>query len=184
MFIGRLTEKSNIEILVEAVNLIQCDDIKVKVIGGAPSEKEVTAITETLLSSNKVEWLGPLYSEQEIADVANTCRLFCYPGAVGLSIIHAMHYGLPTVVHDRRASHMPEISATNDATSITFIADDQRDLARVISENIDDIDRLEGMSAAALLAVEDNYTTSKMAFRMETIIQTAAGTKKRIESEA
>ena len=37
-------------------------------------------------------------------------RIFVYPGEVGLSLIHAMAYGLPCLVHSDRLKHMPEIS--------------------------------------------------------------------------
>ena len=70
--------------------------------------------------------------EPDIAQIANRCRLFVYPGGVGLSLIHAMAYGLPSIIHDDRWRHMPEIAAFQDGrTGRTFEREDPGSLASV-----------------------------------------------------
>ena len=44
----------------------------------------------------------------------------CLPGAVGLSLIHAMAYGLPCLVHSNRLQHMPEIADQNRYNRLTL----------------------------------------------------------------
>jgi glycosyltransferase involved in cell wall biosynthesis len=49
---------------------------------------------------------------------------FVYPGSVGLSILHAMSYGLPVIVHDNSEHQMPEYEIMEDGnTGLCFKED-------------------------------------------------------------
>ena len=75
----------------------------------------------TFANGSKINWYGKLIDEKDISNIANRCRIFVYPGAVGLSLIHAMAYGLPCLIHSDRCNHMPEIAAfSHGKTGLTF----------------------------------------------------------------
>ena len=112
VFIGRLTPKSNFSLLIEAVSKLRRKNITLNVIGNMKGDEAYVA---DLLGQYKVEksvyFHGQIVDEAEISKIMNGSRIFVYPGAVGLSVIHALNYGLPTIVHDSDIHHMPEISA-------------------------------------------------------------------------
>ena len=71
----------------------------------------------SIISHNKKE----LSNEEEISKLYNFCRCFVYPGEVGLSIIHAMSYGLPAIIHNNINHHNPEHAAfTNEVNGLVF----------------------------------------------------------------
>jgi glycosyltransferase involved in cell wall biosynthesis len=114
----------------------------------------------------RVRWHEATVDEARIAEVANRCRLFIYPGSVGLSLIHAMAYGLPCVVHDRRKKHMPEIAAFEQGvTGLSFAHEDETDLARSIASCLADPAQLERMSAACIRVTSESYNTEAMCHR-------------------
>ena len=98
--------------------------------------------------------------------VANKCQIFIYPGAVGLSLIHAMAYGLPCLVHSNRLQHMPEIAAFKKGiTGLTFDPNDSRDLAVKLSAMMSNPKFLNVLSENCLRTVENDFNTTRMALR-------------------
>lgn len=112
LFIGRLTDKSNLLQLLAAINISKYrDDLKLHIIG----DGEILNNCNEWVVENKLErniiFHGALTKEEDIARVVNKCLIFVYPGDVGLSLIHAMAYGLPCIIHDNFLQHGPEIAA-------------------------------------------------------------------------
>ena len=111
-------------------------------------------------------FLGTLTTEEEISRVANKCQIFVYPGAVGLSLIHAMAYGLPCLVHSNRLQHMPEIAAFKKGiTGLTFDPNNSRDLAVKLSAMMSNPKSLNVLSENCLRTVENDFNTTSMALR-------------------
>ncbi len=164
LFLGRLTGKARFDVLLQALARPEAQGVELSVIGAA--DDAVRARAAALGVGDRVLWHGALFSEAEIAPIANATRIFVYPGAVGLSIIHAMAYGLPVLVHDDRDRHMPEISAfTEGETGTTFRYDDPADLARRLAAMIEDSDALARQAAAARSRVAKQFNTDAMAAR-------------------
>lgn len=173
LFIGRLTPKAGLELLVRALAQPAAAGVRVHVIGEGEEHAQIVHLAEQLGVAGQLVWHGASTDEKFISAIANRCRLFVYPGAVGLSLIHAMAYGLPCVVHDDRWGHMPEIAAfLPDQTGLAFRAGDAQSLAGVLGELIDDLPRLEAFSAAAARRVENHFNTSVMADRLFTLWNT------------
>ncbi|MBY6117570.1 glycosyltransferase family 4 protein [Mameliella alba] len=174
MFIGRLTEKSRFDLLLQALARPEAASVELSVIGDAPDA--IRARAETLGCADRVLWHGPRFIEAEIAPIANDARVFVYPGAVGLSLVHAMAYGLPVMVHDSRADHMPEIAAfAAGTTGVTFAREDVTDLARQLAALTDDPERLKAYSRAALDTVATRFNTQAMAARFCDWVRATAG---------
>src|SRR5690606_32831442 len=100
-------------------------DVHLNIIGDGPERSTLEGLASELGVQAQIIWHGGITNEGEIARIANKCRLFVYPGAVGLSLLHAMAYGLPSIIHDDRWRQGPEVAAFYSAGSgTTFTSGD------------------------------------------------------------
>lgn len=166
LFIGRTSEKSNFNILLEAFNHPSLNNISLNVIGNDKTYTNLKEVQSYLVRKPKIKWHGILTNEEEISRVANKCQIFVYPGAVGLSLIHAMAYGLPCLVHSNRLQHMPEIAAfQRGVTGLTFQPNNATDLAIKLLAMTSNTKSLNVMSEICIKTVENDFNTTKMALR-------------------
>ena len=167
LYIGRLTGKASLELLLTALASLRASDVMLDIIGSGPEEASLKLFAEECGISNRITWHGGISDEHRISEVANRCRLFVYPGAVGLSLIHAMAYGLPSIVHNDRWSHMPEFAAFTDGeTGRNFLKGDSVSLANALDLLIHNSVELNRFSNISLNRVSKSYNTRKMADRM------------------
>lgn len=110
LFIGRLRENTGIHQLINVLEMLNKESyspVVLHVIGSGCLEKE-------FLSHKRhgwIEWYGEQYDQRVIRKVSMKCRVGCYPGSAGLSIVHYMSLSLPPIVHDNLPAHMgPEPS--------------------------------------------------------------------------
>lgn len=175
LFIGRLTEKTEFSLLLRALADPALAAVELDVIGDGVLERRVCAEAEDLGLEARVHWHGGISNEAQIAAIANKVALFVYPGAVGLSLLHAMAYGLPAILHDDRWGHMPEISAFKDGfTGRSFFRGNAEALAQAIHTALNDTEACNHWSEAAILQVEQNYNTEEMAKRFCALIKELA----------
>ena len=133
LFIGRLTIKAELEVMIRALAEPSLMDVCLHVVGGGVNEIALRTEAISLGVSERITWHGETIDEVRIAQVANRCAIFVYPGAVGLSLVHAMGYGLPCVVHNLKLQHMPEIAAfTENITGVTFETRSSASLSKAI----------------------------------------------------
>lgn len=177
LFIGRLTEKAQIALLLQAMTHSRIGHATLHIIGDGPDASVLESWARKSGLEERVVWHGGTIDEDMIAAIANQSAVFCYPGGVGLSLMHAMAYGLPAVVHDDRATHMPEIAAFEDrVTGRCFRKDDPQALAEVLAELLADSAARVHMSQEALRRTDTMYNTDIMAERFAAIIQDIRGT--------
>ncbi|WP_299256766.1 glycosyltransferase [uncultured Kushneria sp.] len=160
LYIGRLTEKSNFSFLIEALDRVS--NITLHVIGNSTNREDIYKPD----SNVKVIFHGELNDENKISNVANKCLFFIYPGAVGLSLLHAFNYGLPALIHNKKHKHMPEANLFEERVNgVSFQCDDISDLAsKIMSLNNHEYD-LGRMSINAISACENDYNTEAMVGR-------------------
>lgn len=173
LFIGRLTVKADLALGLEALARMGPEAPVLHVVGDGETREALEARVAQLGLGEKVVWHGALTDEARIAAVANRCQAFLYPGEVGLSLIHAMAYGLPALVHDTRRHHMPEIAAFRDGvTGQSFRHGDAAALAVVMQDMLADASALEALSGGARAAIGPDFTTEGMAARFEALVRT------------
>lgn len=171
LFIGRLTKKANVALLIQALARARTKNLTLHVIGDGEEWRSLLELVYRLKVEEKVVWHGAITEEKKIAGIANQCRLFCYGGAVGLSLIHAMAYGVPPIVHNNRRKHMPEISAFKlGEVGVAFEYGDVKSLIAAIDNLIMDNPRLDRMSRACVSVVESGFSTAIMARRFMHLI--------------
>lgn len=177
LFIGRVTEKSNLGLAIEALAEPGLETFWLHVLGNGTGRPALQARAEELGVAERVVWHDGITDEAVIARVANQVRLFLYPGDVGLSLIHGLAYGLPAVLHSEPSAHMPEIAAfQEDRNGVSFVRNDAGSLARALDQVVDDTARLDRLSAGALATVSSEFNTARMAERcIEMISRLYAG---------
>lgn len=112
LFLGRLRDGANVDMLVKAVQEVrQADgiDLQLHVIGGGPHAND-------MLRWN-FPWLhvhGESYDQEEIRNISLSCFVGCYPGEVGLSMVHYSSLSLPIITHNVLSKHNPEASYIRD----------------------------------------------------------------------
>ena len=169
LYIGRLTEKSNINLLIASLTLIN-RDFHLHIIGDGQLKPSIENFIKNNKLDSKVTLHGALYNESQIAEIANNCDCFVYPGAVGLSLIHAFAYGLPAIIHNYSHDHMPEFSAFVEGwNGISFTQNDKYSLAKAI-DSIDE-KSLITMKKNAYDTVSFTYNTKDMAVRFSKLIR-------------
>ena len=133
LFIGRLTNKSGIENIINTIIDLNVD-INLTIIGDFSGfMASFPELYNESLMSNRVSWLGAIYEEKGIAAVAKDCDYFIYGGSVGLSLIHAFCYYLPAIVHDNEKNHMPEFAAFQEGyNGFSFKENDDDSLSNLL----------------------------------------------------
>lgn len=110
LFLGRLRADSNLVLLINAVERIRTQDglpLQLHVIGGGELGEQLRQQATTR------PWLvlhGQIYDQQQIRDISRNCLVGCYPGNVGLSLLHLWSLSLPVITHDNLRAHGPEAS--------------------------------------------------------------------------
>lgn len=172
LFIGRLTEKAELGILLEALALPACAGVTLDVIGEGEEEQSLHRRATELGLADRVAWHGGTTDELWIAEIANQCRLLVYPGSVGLSLIHAFAYGLPAIVHDNRWKHMPEIAALRVGTNgLTYREGSSISLADTIKTLLGDRLTMKRMSSEVVAMTDKTFNTKDMADRFYEFIR-------------
>jgi glycosyltransferase involved in cell wall biosynthesis len=175
LFIGRITPKAELGLLLEALALSACAGIRLDVIGSGEDDAHLRERCVELGIAERVTWHGGTKDERRIAEIANACKAFVYPGGVGLSLIHGLAYGLPAIIHDARRNHMPEFAALEAGRNgITFKQGDTASLAEAIALLQADSERLKGMSAAAISTITHSFNAADMADRFCVATEAAA----------
>jgi glycosyltransferase involved in cell wall biosynthesis len=172
LLIGRLTDKAEIPLLLDALSHPDCQKVVLEVVGGGPMAKDLQARAASQGLASRVVWHGGTTDEAVIARVANRCRAFVYPGQVGLSLIHAMAYGLPAIIKSGRRANMPEAAAfTPEETGLSFTGGDAGNLAQIISTLVNDEERLDSMSKRAYAITSASFNTEDMVRRFKEFIE-------------
>lgn len=163
IFIGRNTPKSNLELLLHAIPMMD-PRLNLHVVGDVASNDRLADLCRQLGIRARVFFHGEIKDQREIAEIANRCRLFIYPGSVGLSLIHAFSFGLPAIIHDHRADHMPEADALIEGRNgAVFAKNSAESLANVTNSIIANEDLLDEYSKIAMATADLSFNTERMA---------------------
>ena len=139
IFTGRLQPAKRLDLLVLAVAHLAKKGKKVHVaVIGDGSEKESLMKLAAVHSIEKLmHFLGERYDEAYLGLALSSSDLSVVPSGAGLSIMHALTYGTPVLIHDRVECHFPEWEAVKDGiTGFYYRYGDVEDLAEKISSAI------------------------------------------------
>jgi len=155
-----VTAKTRVDLLVEAASLLLkvFPTLKAIIVGGGELDP-LKLLAQKLGVEKNVIFTGPLYGEDALAPYFLSARLFVYPSAIGLSLMHAMGYGLPVITDDDIPNHNPEIDAlNNNVNGLLYETGNAASLAKQIASLLRDDPRHIQMSKNALKTVTENYS--------------------------
>lgn len=168
LFIGRNTPKAKFNQLLCVAETKECADVTFHVVGVHKQELPFPSKVP-----GNVVFHGVLINEVEIANIANKCRVAFYPGSVGLSLIHAAAYGLPTVLLSGKSNHMPEFELVSKA-NCALLASSEDDFLSIIRNSVFDAEfdlMLNCLSQRCLEGVRVFFSPSTMRDRFINILE-------------
>lgn len=134
-----LREKVKLDQLIRVLTDERLNDVALAVIGDGPKKSEYERVAAECGVSDRIVWVGATRDQKVMAPWFLSAKAFVYPGPIGLSILHAMSYGLPVIVHDNPEHQMPEYEVMeNGGTGLCFIEGNEADLAAKIVQLIQD----------------------------------------------
>lgn len=157
LFVSRLEPANRIELLLQATQALASKRpaIKTVIIGRGPAREALERLANELGIADRVIFPGPIYVERELAPWMLSGALFCYPTNIGLSLLHAAGYGLPTVTSNNRAMQNPEIEALiPESNGLEYEDGSLADLVRQCARILDDAALRERLASGALAAIE------------------------------
>lgn len=170
LFCGRLRTKPyvGVDLLLQALARLTSTDASylAVIIGDGEDRARLQGLAQELGVAANVRWLGAQYAESANAPWFLSATCFVYPGPIGLSLLHAMGYGLPVITHGDRRRHNPEIAALrNGWNGFEFTDADAGDLADKIARLAQDPALRSQMSANARLTAYEDFSLDQMADR-------------------
>ena len=108
-----------------------------------------------------------------------SAKVFVYPGYIGLSIMHAMGYGLPVITHHNMSNQSPEVSALRDGENGMFCQEhDSKDLSDRMIELLNNDGLRSRMSDRALQTATEEFTMGEMVRRFVVAARSASARAK------
>ena len=163
-FIGRLSRRKGIDVLIKAVPALKArfPDIRVCVAGSGPLEGSVRASVRELKLEENVVLLGQV-SEREKYCYLKSARLCAVPSrfeAFGIIILEAMACGRPVVASN--VAGIPHV-VEDGRNGLLFTPENHEELAEKITCLLSHPEALDEMSASCVKTVRDKYLWSGVA---------------------
>lgn len=185
IFCARLDPLRKLELLFEALPTIAQSHhgTQLLIIGGGEDEQRLReiAVKFNLLNpanaqSARVRFLGPVYEEKNLAPWFLSSDLMVFPSHMGLSVLHAMGYGVPVLTCNDASKHGPEYDVIRPGINGDVYQDGSvPDLAAKVIALLNDRPKLRAMSADALVTATRDFSIEKMIDGFEAAIRFAHG---------
>ena len=129
LFLGRIREGSKLQLLIEAVTELRryLDiDFELHIVGGGP---QYSQLASRVKDESWITLYGEIYDQVEIKNIADQCDIGVYPGDSGLSVVHYMSLGLPSVVHNDYSNHYgPEPTYIEEGVNGVIFSRDNKEM--------------------------------------------------------
>jgi glycosyltransferase involved in cell wall biosynthesis len=175
LFVSRIVPKARLDLLADAVAMLapRRPRLRVLVVGGG-DRAPIDARLNRLGIATRFHFAGAIYDEQQLGAYFTVARAFVYPSGIGLSLVHAMSYGLPVITSDHPSIHGPEIATLVPGENGLLYRDgDAGDLAKQVESILDDPPRQSRLGRNALNTVESGFLLKHMVDGLEGAIRYA-----------
>jgi len=172
LFCARLELRKRADLLIRACAIMMSQNLRFKlvIIGDGQQKSFLQDLVKELGLTECVDFVGPLYEESQLAPYFLSASVFVIPETAGLSVMHAMGYGVPVITVSDPDHQMPETEAIIDGkTGAFFSRDDANSLARTIITWLQDSDA-EAASRACIEMIETRYAPGVHARRIRSAI--------------
>jgi glycosyltransferase involved in cell wall biosynthesis len=152
--------------------------LKTVIIGNGAAEKaRLERIASESGATDRVIFQNGIYDELKLAPWFLSASVFCYPAHVGLSLIHALWYGVPVITSDNLAAQNPEVVALeNGVNGLSYEHGSVESLTGALRTILTNDERRAEMSEAARRSVEEKFTIRRMVDGLEAAIRYAHST--------
>lgn len=166
LFIGRLISNKKADLLVEGFARAYRrlpKGTRLIIIGDGPERNRLTSLIYERQIAEAVALAGEITDDVELAPLFAQSAICVSPGAIGLSAIHSLAYGVPLLVADAEP-HGPEIEVLLPGeTGEYFPANDADALANRLVELLAHPQRLADMGDKGRDLVQAKYSVQHMA---------------------
>lgn len=132
-------------------------------IGGGPLEEEIKAMAIDMGVMEHCRFMGPIYDEERLALWYSIADVFAIATCIGLSIHHAMCYGVPVVTDDNDMTQTAEFEVLVDGENgLTYRSGDMDDFAAKMERIISDSDLRARLSLQARRRIQEDYSLERM----------------------
>ncbi len=159
-FTGRLQPVKRLDLLVRAVGVLaeRRKGVHACLVGEGSERSGLEALASELGIADRIHFLGAIYDEHTLGRIYSASDLAVIPSGAGLTIMHAMAYGTPVLIHDRVEHHFPEWEAVvADRTGLFYQFDNVQDLAQKIESVLASPSRRARMSRQCKAMIHSRY---------------------------
>ncbi len=177
LFVSRLEPKNHLHLLLEAAAALREElvGLRVLIVGKGEDEERLRGVSAGLGLDEVVTFFGAIYDEERLAPLFCASDVFCYPSNMGLSLLHAFGYGLPTVTGGNARLHGPEIEALrHEDNGLRFRHDDLGELKGALRRVLTDDGLRARLAEGAARTVAGEYSIRNMVDGLEAAIRHAA----------
>ncbi len=160
IFTGRLQPEKRLDLLIRAIGQLRRHGhaVHAAFIGDGSEKSVLVGIASDEGITKQVHFLGPVYDERQIGLYLAASDLAVIPSAAGLSIMHAMAFGTPVLIHDDVTQHGPEWEAVQEGiTGFYYRCNDVADMTAKISEAIFPFPKKQAMAEACRTVIRERY---------------------------
>lgn len=163
VFSGRFQINKKLGFLLDGVGMLRERGriVHIALIGDGPERLALVSQAVRLGIVSQVHFLGESYDERFIATVFMASDLSVIPSGAGLSVMHALGYGLPVLLHDWPDEHFPEWEAVREGeTGFFYRYGDIKDMADKMEGALFRNSRKEMMKEDCLATIRDRYNAA------------------------
>lgn len=150
--VGRINKVKRLDLLLRALALLQDEKVVFRclIVGNGSELESLKVLASELKVESHVLFHGAAYGD-EVNPLLLASDLCVIPGDIGLSAMHSMSAGLPTISHNKLARQMPEHEAIVEGeTGSLYEYESVPDLAKCIQSWISNPQRIEVAQQACL----------------------------------
>ena len=165
LHVARHRADRRVDLLIEAAATLTptFPTLRLALIGRGQDDADLMALADRLGVRDRVSTPGPVYDEDALAPYYLLSRALVFPDKIGLSLHHALAYGLPVVTHGDARHHAPEFEALDeDVNGLTFARGDVGDLARVLGRLLGDDALRHRLGEGARRTMAERFSLSNM----------------------
>lgn len=171
--VGRLIERNEFHRVLNVLpELLSRYQVVWCVVGDGPMGDSLRRETDLRGLTQNVRFLGSLHDEHSLAPIMLSADALVHPGTIGLSLIHALNYGVTVVTHSDQRYQNPEFCIAVDGENASlFERGSDASLLEACFRALDTADAFPTQTAylehrqRIAESVQENHSTKTMAGR-------------------